>query len=173
VKPTEGEADRAVGFTYPQRSRFEEELVMGASFWLRIGAIWGFLAVAMGSFGAHGLRGRFESLGSAPGGLPAERLQASFQTATQYQMYCALAILAVGLMALAGRGGAALDAAGWLLLAGSLVFSGSLYVLCITGENWLGMITPIGGVAMLAGWIALAIAAGAVAKATGSDLGIP
>ena len=79
-------------------------------------------------------------------------------------MYCAFAILAVGLMAQAGRGGAALDAAGWLFLAGSLVFSGSLYILCITGEKRLGMITPIGGVAMLAGWIALAIAAGASSK---------
>jgi uncharacterized membrane protein YgdD (TMEM256/DUF423 family) len=137
---------------------------MNASFWLRTGAIWGFLAVAMGSFGAHGLKERFESLGSVPGGLTTERLQANFQTATHYQMYCALAILAVGLMAQAGRSGASLDAAGWLLLVGSLIFSGSLYVLCITGEKWLGMITPIGGVAMLAGWIALAIAAGASSK---------
>ncbi len=138
---------------------------MGASFWLRTGAIWGFLAVTMGSFGAHGLRGRFESLGSVPGGLSTERLEANFQTATQYQMYCAFALLAVGLMVQAGRGGAALDAAGWLFLAGSLVFSGSLYVLCITGEKWLGKITPIGGVAMLAGWIALAVAAGTLSKA--------
>jgi uncharacterized membrane protein YgdD (TMEM256/DUF423 family) len=146
---------------------------MGASFWLRSGAIWGFLAVAMGSFGAHGLQGRFESLGSIPGGMATERLQANFQTGTHYQMYCALAMLAVGLMAQAGRGGAALDAAGWLFLLGSLVFSGSLYVLCVTGEKWLGMITPIGGVAMLAGWIALAIAAGAGSKPTGGELGPP
>jgi uncharacterized membrane protein YgdD (TMEM256/DUF423 family) len=145
---------------------------MNASFWLRVGAIWGFLAVAMGSFGAHGLRDRFESLGSLPGGLPAERLQANFQTATQYQMYCAFALLVVGLMARAGWSGAALDTAGWLFLAGSLVFSGSLYILCITGEKWLGMITPIGGVAMLAGWIALAIAAGAASKSIG-DFGGP
>jgi uncharacterized membrane protein YgdD (TMEM256/DUF423 family) len=140
---------------------------MNASFWLRIGAIWGFLAVAMGSFGAHGLKERFESLGSVPGGLTPERLQANFQTATQYQMYCALALLAVGLMAQGGRSGTYLDAAGWLLLVGSLVFSGSLYILCITGEKRLGMITPIGGVAMLAGWIALAIAAGASSRAVG------
>ncbi len=138
--------------------------MMNASFWLRTGAIWGFLAVTMGSFGAHGLRGRFESLGNVPGGMPTERLQASFQTATQYQMYCAFAILAVGLMAQAGRTGVSLDAAGWLFFAGSLVFSGSLYVLCVTGEKWLGMITPIGGVAMLAGWIALAVAAGTSSK---------
>jgi uncharacterized membrane protein YgdD (TMEM256/DUF423 family) len=137
---------------------------MNANFWLRIGAVWGFLAVAMGSFGAHGLRERFESLGRVPDGLTAERLQANFQTATQYQMYCALALLAVGLMARAGRGGVPLDTAGWSFLIGSLVFSGSLYILCITGEKRLGMITPIGGVAMLAGWIALAIAAGASSR---------
>ena len=76
---------------------------------------------------------------------------------------------AVGLIAQAGKGGAALDAAGWLFLAGSLVFSGSLYVLCMTGEKWLGMITPIGGVAMLAGWIALAVAAGASWKAPAAN----
>ncbi len=70
---------------------------MNASFWLRTGAIWGFLTVVMGTFGAHGLRGRFESLGTVPGGIPTERLQANFQTAVHYQMYCALAILAVGL----------------------------------------------------------------------------
>ena len=145
---------------------------MNATFWLRTGAIWGFLAVAMGSFGAHGLRERFASLGSLPGGLSTERLQANFQTGTQYQMYCAFALLVVGLMAQAGRGGVALDAAGWLFLVGSLVFSGSLYVLCITGEKWLGMITPIGGVAMLAGWIALAIAAGASSKLI-SEMGTP
>jgi uncharacterized membrane protein YgdD (TMEM256/DUF423 family) len=139
---------------------------MNASFWLRVGAIWGFLAVAMGSFGAHMLQERFESLGDVPGGLTTARLNENFRTATHYHMYCALALLAVGLMAQAGRGGTALHAAGWLFLAGSLVFSGSLYVLCVTGERKLGMITPLGGVAMLAGWIALAIAAGASAKVT-------
>jgi uncharacterized membrane protein YgdD (TMEM256/DUF423 family) len=75
-------------------------------------------------------------------------------------MYCALAILAVGILALAGRGSMALQAAGWLFLLGSLVFSGSLYLLSTTGLRWLGAITPIGGVAMIAGWVALAVAAG-------------
>ena len=60
-------------------------------------------------------------------------------------MYCALAILAVGILAQIGRGGAALQAAGWLFLLGSLIFSGSLYVLAVTGLRWLGAITPIGG----------------------------
>jgi uncharacterized membrane protein YgdD (TMEM256/DUF423 family) len=133
---------------------------MSAGFWLRLGAIWGFLAVSMGAFGAHGLQERFQFLGDQPGGLATERLQANFQTAAQYHMYCALAILAVGLLAATGRDGAALQAAGWLFLLGSLIFSGSLYLLAVTGLRWLGAITPIGGVALLAGWLALAVAAG-------------
>jgi uncharacterized membrane protein YgdD (TMEM256/DUF423 family) len=146
---------------------------MSASFWLRTGAIWGFLAVAMGAFGAHGLRERFDSLGNLPGGLTTSRLNESFHTASQYQMYTAFALLAVGLLARTGRDGvAALDAAGWLFLTGSLIFSGSLYVLCVTGDRWYGRITPIGGVAMLAGWIALAVAAGASSKLMG-ETGTP
>jgi uncharacterized membrane protein YgdD (TMEM256/DUF423 family) len=130
------------------------------AFWLRVGAVWGFLAISMGAFGAHGLEERFTSLGEIPGGLPAERLKATFNTGAQYHMYCALAILAVGIMAYTGRGGAALQAAGWLFLFGSLVFSGSLYILAASGLRWLGAITPLGGVAMIAGWVALAVAAG-------------
>jgi uncharacterized membrane protein YgdD (TMEM256/DUF423 family) len=133
---------------------------MNAAFWLRIGAIWGFLAIAMGAFGAHGLQERFHSLGELPNGLAAERLQANFQTAAQYHMYCAMAILAVGLLAATGRTGTSLQLAGWLFLLGSVVFSGSLYILSTTGLKWLGAITPIGGVAMMAGWLALAVAAG-------------
>jgi uncharacterized membrane protein YgdD (TMEM256/DUF423 family) len=133
---------------------------MSAAFWLRVGAVWGFLAISMGAFGAHGLEDRFLSLGELPGSLPGERLKANFNTGAQYHMYCALAILAVGILIQFGRGGAALHAAGWLFLLGSLIFSGSLYILAVTGLRWLGMITPIGGVAMIAGWVALAVAAG-------------
>ena len=95
-----------------------------------------------------------------PGSLPAERLKANFNTAAQYHMYCALAILAVGLLAATGRGGAALEFAGWSFLLGSIVFSGSLYVLAATGIKSLGMITPVGGLIMIAAWVALAMAAG-------------
>ena len=133
---------------------------MSAAFWLRIAAVWGFLAISMGAFGAHGLEDRFTTVGSASGGLSPERLKANFNTAAQYHMYCALAILAVGILAQFGRGGAALQAAGWLFLVGSLIFSGSLYILATTGLRWLGAITPIGGVAMIAAWVALAVAAG-------------
>ncbi|MGO9471530.1 MAG: DUF423 domain-containing protein [Isosphaeraceae bacterium] len=136
---------------------------MPNAFWLRIGAIWGFLAVAMGAFGAHGLQDRFRTLGDLPGGLGTERLEANFHTAAQYHMYCALALLVVGLLAVTGRQSPTLQVAGWSLLLGSLIFSGSLYILCVTGLRWLGAITPIGGVAILAGWLALALAAGSMA----------
>ena len=86
-------------------SAHEEVIVMSSIFWLRFGAIWGFLAISMGAFGAHGLQDRFQTIGGQSGGLSAERLQANFQTAAQYHMYCALALLAVGLMLAAGDGG--------------------------------------------------------------------
>jgi uncharacterized membrane protein YgdD (TMEM256/DUF423 family) len=133
---------------------------MNTSFWIRVGANWGFLAVAIGAFGAHGLKDRFKSLGDQFGPLATERPEGIFQTATHYHAFCALAILAVGLLAATGRGGTALQVAGWSFLVGSLIFSGSLYVLAATGIKWLGAITPIGGLFMLVGWVALAIAAG-------------
>jgi uncharacterized membrane protein YgdD (TMEM256/DUF423 family) len=122
---------------------------MRDGFWFQAGAVWGFLAVAMGAFGAHGLKERLTDLGQA----------ANFQTAAQYQMYCALALLGVGTLVLTGRSGTAATVAGWSLLIGSLVFSGSLYLLALTGARWLGAVTPIGGVAMLIGWAALAMSA--------------
>jgi uncharacterized membrane protein YgdD (TMEM256/DUF423 family) len=133
---------------------------MNTSFWIRVGAIWGFLAVAIGAFGAHGLKDRFKSLGDQFGPLATERPEGIFQTATHYHAFCAIAILAAGLLAATGRGGTALQVAGWSLLLGSVIFSGSLYVLAATGIKWLGAITPIGGLFMLVGWMALAIAAG-------------
>jgi len=123
---------------------------MNPGVWLRIGAIWGFLAVAMGAFGAHGLKDRLESLGTS----------ANFQTAAQYHMYHALALVAVGLLAVCGKSNPSLNVAGWSFLLGSLIFSGSLYILSVTGIKWLGAITPIGGVLLLIGWAALALSAG-------------
>ncbi|MDG3003342.1 DUF423 domain-containing protein [Paludisphaera mucosa] len=123
---------------------------MNEGFWLRIGAVWGFLAVAMGAFGAHGLKDRLDTLGQS----------ANFHTAAQYHMYLALALVAVGLIQLLGRSSASLQVAGWTFLLGSAVFSGTLYVLSLTGLRWLGAITPIGGVLILVGWAALAVAAG-------------
>lgn len=127
---------------------------MSGAFWIRIGAILGFLAVAMGAFGAHSFQARLVSLGTA----------AQFQTAAQYHMYHALALLAVGVLALSGRRGTPLCIAGGSFVLGILVFSGSLYILALTGQKWLGAITPIGGVAMLIGWASLAVATMADAK---------
>jgi uncharacterized membrane protein YgdD (TMEM256/DUF423 family) len=112
-----------------------------------LGSVSAFLAVALGAFAAHGLKSR----------LAADMLQI-FEVGARYQMYHALALLAVG-WASSRWPGAAVTAAGWLFIAGTLVFSGSLYLLSCTGIRWLGAITPIGGAAFLLGWIALAWAA--------------
>ena len=105
------------------------------------------LAVAAGAFGAHGLRAR----------LSPESL-AIFETAARYQMYHALGLIAAG-WAAARWPGALPHWAGWLFLAGTVLFSGSLYALALTGTRWLGAITPLGGVAFLAGWLCLALSA--------------
>ena len=136
---------------------------MSASFWFRLGAIWGFLAVAMGAFGAHGLQERFQSAGNLPGGLSPARLEHDYQVAAQYHMSCALALLAVGAVTALGRPGGAAAVAGWALFVGSLVFSGTLYALAVTGVRWLGAITPLGGLLIMIGFLALATAAGSVA----------
>jgi uncharacterized membrane protein YgdD (TMEM256/DUF423 family) len=113
--------------------------------WLVTGAALGGLAVVLGAFGAHGLKARVEP-----------ELLAVFETGVRYHMYHALALLAVGLAA-AKRTGRWLSAAGWLFVAGIGVFSGSLYLMTLTGGRWLGAITPIGGVAFILGWATLAI----------------
>ena len=102
------------------------------------------LAVAAGAFGAHALKKR----------LSAEML-AIFETGAQYHMYGALATIA---LALAAAHGVRATGPGWLVVAGTLIFAGTLYLLAITGTRWLGAITPIGGTAMLVGfaWAALA-----------------
>lgn len=123
--------------------------MIGGSFWLRVGAVSGFLAVAAGAFGAHVLRARIEA-----------RALEVFETAVRYQMYHALALVVVGLLSAAPRPGQALSVAGWAFLVGTVLFSGSLYGLALSGPRWLGMITPFGGVGFLVGWLALAVAAG-------------
>ena len=120
---------------------------MSGANWARIGAILGGIAVIAGTFGAHGLEGRVEP----------ERIE-TFEVGVRYQMYHALALVLVGLLAMrAGRGGA-LSAAGWLFLAGAIVFPGSLYALVLAGgtADWLGAVAPIGGTAFILGWFALA-----------------
>ncbi|HMH52625.1 MAG TPA: DUF423 domain-containing protein [Candidatus Acidoferrum sp.] len=112
-----------------------------------LGALSGALAVALGAFAAHGLRSR----------IGADAL-ATFETGARYHMYHALALLAVA-WACARWPGAWTSAAGWLFVAGTLLFSGSLYLLAITGVRALGAITPLGGLAFMLGWLALAWAA--------------
>ena len=112
-----------------------------------IGAIFAGLAVAFGAFGAHGLKGV----------LSADML-ATFETGVRYHMYHALALIAVAL-AYAQWQKPLLIMAGWLFVAGIVIFSGSLYLLSLTGLRWLGAITPIGGVALIVGWVLLAVAA--------------
>ncbi len=109
---------------------------------LALGALSAFVSVAAGAFGAHALRARL-----------APDLLAVFETGARYQMFHALALLAVA-WAVGRWPGAA--AAGWLFLAGTLLFSGSLYALALTGARGLGAVTPVGGVAFLAGWLWLA-----------------
>jgi uncharacterized membrane protein YgdD (TMEM256/DUF423 family) len=109
-----------------------------------IGALSGFLGVALGAFGAHALKGRLDA-----------DLLATFEVGVRYQMYHAFALLAVG-WAQTRWPGAVLTAGGWLFIAGTVIFSGSLYVLSLSGLRWLGAVTPIGGIALLAGWLCLA-----------------
>ncbi len=108
-----------------------------------VGSISALIAVVLGAFGAHGLKGR----------LTTEMLNA-FEVGVRYQMYHALALLAVA-WALSRWPRAEVTAAGWLFVAGTIIFSGSLYLLSLTGVRWIGAITPIGGVALLFGWLSL------------------
>jgi uncharacterized membrane protein YgdD (TMEM256/DUF423 family) len=110
-----------------------------------LGAASGFIAVAAGAFGAHSLRDR----------LTPEYVSV-FETGARYQMYHALALLAVAWVVERGAGTSA-QWAGWLFVIGTLLFSGSLYGLALTSIRWMGAITPLGGVAFLAGWICLAL----------------
>jgi uncharacterized membrane protein YgdD (TMEM256/DUF423 family) len=112
-----------------------------------VGALAGFVGVALGAFGAHFLKAR----------LSAEML-AVFETGVRYHLIHAVALLVTA--ALMGRaGGRMLVAAGWLFSSGIVLFSGSLYVLAFTGITTFGAITPLGGLAFLAGWACLLIAA--------------
>jgi uncharacterized membrane protein YgdD (TMEM256/DUF423 family) len=112
---------------------------------LFLGATSAGIAVAAGAFGAHALRARL-----------APELLAIFETGARYQMYHALALVALGASPLTGR---LIDATRWCFVTGTLLFSGSLYLLALTGTRWWGAVTPLGGVAFLAGWGCLAYAA--------------
>ncbi len=117
-------------------------------FWLALAAASGFVAVAAGAFGAHGLEGR---AGAAE--------LAAFDTAARYQMYHALALVAVAWLADRGTSPRAVSVSGWSFVVGTVLFSGSLYFLGVTGSRALVWLTPLGGLGFLAGWAGLAFAA--------------
>ena len=123
---------------------------MGANLWLFVGAVSGLVSVAAGAFGAHGLRGRLTP-----------ELLAAFETGARYQMYHALLLCVVGglLLRVGTAASGTLNLCGGLLAAGTVLFSGSLYVLALTGQRSLGAITPLGGLCFLAAWATLAVAA--------------
>jgi len=112
-----------------------------------LGAVLGGIGVAVGAFGAHGLRSRI-----------GPEMLAVFETGVRYHLVHALALLAVG-WAASRWPSPAVAAAGWFFVAGVFLFSGSLYALALTGVRALGLVTPVGGGALIAGWIALVWAA--------------
>lgn len=109
-----------------------------------LGAVLAFLGVALGAFAAHGLKGTLS---------PADL--STFETGVRYQIYHALGLFPVA-WACGRWPGTSAAVAGWLLVAGVALFSGSLYALVLTGERWMGAITPFGGLCFLAGWALLA-----------------
>ena len=119
---------------------------MWPKIFLAVGGLYGLLGVALGAFGAHGLRDRLE----------ASQLS-SWQTAVQYQLIHAIALIVVGVWLL-HTGAVALRYAGGLFVAGVALFSGSIYLLILTSATWLGPVTPLGGVALMAGWLGVVYA---------------
>lgn len=113
---------------------------------LTIGSIAMALAVALGAFGAHGLKSTIS-----------EEMMNIFETGVKYHFYHALGILLIGVMARWLPNSSLLPWSGWLMIGGILIFSGSLYLLSVSGIRWLGAITPVGGLCFIASWIILAI----------------
>lgn len=115
--------------------------------WFSLGAVFGAIGVGLGAFGAHGLKTRLSP-----------EMLAVFETGVRYHLLHAVALLAVA-WAADRWGGAGFQFAGWAFTIGIAIFGGSLYLLSIAGIRWLGAITPLGGLAFIAGWIALAVSA--------------
>lgn len=114
---------------------------------IALGAFSGFIAVAAGAFGAHGLKSRLSP-----------DMMSTFEIGVRYQMYHALLLVLLGVIMTRGED-STLPVAGWLVVAGTLLFSGSLYVLTLTGQRWLGAVTPLGGLCFLLAWLLLAYSA--------------
>jgi uncharacterized membrane protein YgdD (TMEM256/DUF423 family) len=122
-------------------------MLPAAKLFVSLGALAAALGVALGAFGAHALKAR----------LSVDML-AVWQTAVQYHLWHALGLVGIGLLAQHLPASVPVRVAGWLMLAGIVLFSGSLYVLALSGVRWLGAITPFGGACLIAGWLALAYA---------------
>ena len=122
-------------------------MAAGTRWFLAVGGLAGLLAVALGAFGAHALKGRLSP-----------EMLAVWHTGVEYHAYHALGLLAVGIVAIQLPDSALLKWSGWVMLVGIALFSGSLYALALSGERWVGAVTPIGGLALLAAW-ALFVAA--------------
>ena len=118
-----------------------------AKLFITLASLSGMLAVVFGAFGAHALKGKLD-----------DQALKVFETAVQYHFYHTFALLVVGVIALNQPQTVLLKSSGWLFVVGVLVFSGSLYLLSLTGVRWLGAITPLGGLALIAGWGCLAAA---------------
>jgi uncharacterized membrane protein YgdD (TMEM256/DUF423 family) len=112
---------------------------------IQTAAIFGAIAVGIGAFGAHSLKPMLEASG---------RLE-TFETAVKYHFYHSLALFALGVLAFIKPNWKKLSLSFWGFSLGILIFSGSLYVLCLSGITWLGAITPLGGVAFILGWLGL------------------
>ncbi|GAK06955.1 DUF423 domain-containing protein [Geomicrobium sp. JCM 19038] len=115
--------------------------------WIATGAILAMLAVAIGAFGAHGLEGSIT-----------DNMLENYQTGVQYHMFHSLGILVIGIVISMTGPSKLLQVSASLLVIGIVIFSGSLYVMALTGMTWLGAITPIGGVSFISGWLCLTIA---------------
>lgn len=116
-----------------------------AKLFITLASLSGMFAVIFGAFGAHALKGKLD-----------DQAIKIFETAVQYHFYHSFALLMVGVIALSQPQTVLLKSSGWLFVVGILVFSGSLYLLSLTGVRWLGAITPLGGLTLIAGWACLA-----------------
>lgn len=118
-----------------------------AKLFLIFGGINAALVVVLGAFGAHGLKTKISS-----------EMLAVYQTGVHYHLFHALGLMVVGLLATQIEGSAYLKWSGWLMLAGILLFSGSLYILSVNGIRWLGAVTPFGGLSFVVAWMLFVVA---------------